>query len=494
MPPPNLRDLFYEDIGSRLEPMVNDHLIDRTSGAMDHRLHRPTPRDVALICDRPWEGSSCGYISVWRDENEYRMYYRGSTTEGTKEGADGSSPVAIACATSSDGIHWERPNLGVCEFKGSKKNNIVFTGIGSDYLGLHGFTPFRDNNPEAPRSARYKAVGAPNMTPNDGLYAMQSSDGWNWSLLHPEPIITEGRFDSQNLAFWDAQRGEYRAYFRDSWRGETTRFRDIKTCTSPDFVHWSKPQWLHYPGARAEALYTNQVSPYFRAPHIYLGFPTRYFDRGLCPGLEPLSELEERWKLMQQGEARCGTALTDGLFMSSRDGVVFHRWDEAFLRPGPQVRGNWVYGDNYQAWGIIETPSAVEHEPDELSIFATENYQRDPVLIRRYSLRVDGFASMHAAGRGGEFTTHPIRFSGDTLFLNFSTAASGGIRIEVQDAQGTPFNGFHLHEAPEIFGDSLAYPVFWKDGASLAQLQDKTIRLRFVMKDADLYALRFSNG
>jgi hypothetical protein len=183
--------------------------------------------------------------------------------------------------------------------------------------------------------------------------------------------------------------------------------------------------------------------------------------------------------------------LTDGLFMSSRDGQSFHRWDEAFIRPGPQLRRNWTYGDNYQCWGILQTPSAIEHEPDELSVFATENYFRGPVYIRRYTLRMDGFASAHAPGRGGELITRPIRFDGDTLFLNFATSAAGSIRIEIQDAEGEAIENFRLHEAPEIFGDAIDQPVPWKQGASLGDLRGQTVRLRFALSDADLYAFRF---
>ena len=92
------------------------------------------------------------------------------------------------------------------------------------------------------------------------------------------PVITDGVFDSQNLAFWDDLRGEYRAYFRDL----KEEIRDIKTCTSKDFLHWTPGAWLEYPGAPVEHLYTNQVVPYYRAPHIFLGFPSRYVHDRAC--------------------------------------------------------------------------------------------------------------------------------------------------------------------------------------------------------------------
>ncbi len=282
-------------------------------------------------------------------------------------------------------------------------------------------------------------------------------------------------------------REEYRVYWRDFRNG----LRDIKTAVSKDFLTWSEPVWLSYPGAPAEELYTNQILPYFRAPHILLGFPTRYLDRGWSDSMRALPELEHRLK-RSEDSPREGTALTDGLFMSSRDGIAFFRWDRVFIRPGLRSADNWVYGDNYQAWGIIETKSAIESAPDELSIFATESYWTgSSSQLRRFTLRTDGFVSASASNAGGEFITKPIIFAGSKLALNFSTSAAGSIRIEIQAADGTPVPGFTLADAPEIFGDALDQVVPWKDNHTLAELSGKALRVRFQMKEADLYAFRF---
>ena len=64
------------DIGSRLELFVDDFLIDRMDGAA-LTLHKPVPQDVALVNDRSWEGSDIGYVTVFKDGDLYRMYYRG---------------------------------------------------------------------------------------------------------------------------------------------------------------------------------------------------------------------------------------------------------------------------------------------------------------------------------------------------------------------------------------------------------------------------------
>ena len=115
----------------------------------------------------------------------------------------------VTCyAESKDGIHWTKPNLGLFEWKWSKENNIVWLGPGT-----HNFTAFRDANPAAPAEARYKAFGGVGSF-GGGLVPFTSPDCVHWTLGQEKPVITNGAFDSQNLAFWDTDRGEYRAYWR----------------------------------------------------------------------------------------------------------------------------------------------------------------------------------------------------------------------------------------------------------------------------------------
>jgi hypothetical protein len=66
------------------------------------------------------------------------------------------------------------------------------------------------------------------------------------------------------------------------------------------------------------------------------------------------------------------------------------------------------------------------------------------------------------------------------------------VQIEIQDASGQALPGFALTDMPELFGDEFESPATWKNGTSLAALSGKTVRLRIVMRDADLYALRFA--
>lgn len=471
------------------------------------RLHPPIPREIVLRTDRPWEGNACGYMSFFRDTDRIRLYYKTcnlgirENTNRAGEDNDGlfwSHPEYVAYAESYDGSHFTRPDLGLIEYRNwngtaihePKKNNLILESTQDKAFRPHGFSVFLDTNPTTPPAERYKAVAAqPNCGPEGGqLFALTSADGIHWHLRQA-PIITGFAFDSQNLAFWDKTHQCYRAYLRAYRSGEG---RIIMTATSPDFQTWTQPQQINLPGAIKHELYTNQVMPYPRAPHILLGFPTRYVERQWCRGMEILPDVDIRRRRANIRE-RYGTAITEGLFMAGRDGKTFHLWDEAFLRPGPQTSKSWAYGDQYQGWGLLETPAALEDAPNELSFYASESYFLDQNgLFRRYSLRLDGFVSVNAPLTGGTVTTPPLTFNGAHLQLNISTSAAGSARVALEYPDGTAVPGYGLTDCHEIFGDMIQYPVAWKEKSDCAPLINRPVRLRFELHDADLYAFRFA--
>src|SRR6185295_7188037 len=194
-----------------------------------------------------------------------------------------------------------------------------------------------------------------------GLFALKSADGLHWSRIDEKPIIAKGAFDSQNLAFWDPIRKHYWCYLRDFHSG----LRDIRVATSPDFRTWTAPEMLRYVDSPDEQLYTNQVLPYYRAPHLFVGFPTRYVELPKSAALAQLPDQPHRQGRMKF-QPRYGFAVTEGLFMTSRDGRTFRRWGEAFVRPGIERKDNWIYGDGYQNWGLLETASDQAGAPPEL--------------------------------------------------------------------------------------------------------------------------------
>lgn len=511
-------------IGTRRELFVDSSLVESLSGEAELRLHHPTSREIAIVHDAPWEGSGCVYHSVFQDGDRYRMYYAAGHLEVTEKGVNAGTHGQFLCyAESSDGIRWHKPNLGMVEFSGSTANNIV---LAAEQIGDVKTVPgepavFKDANPAAPPESRYKAVIVAGYKDSHrrGLFAYQSPDGLKWTPMTDQPVLVDDAFDSQNLAFWDGEACCYRAYWRyfagggydaEVWNPQGDR--GIRMATSTDFLHWEKPRDLRYVDSPSEQLYTNAVKPYHRAPHLLIGFPMRYVERGhrddkkheaRAPGtpdkvekwsasLRALPELEHRlWRA--RSSERYGRAITEGLLMASRDGVTFKRWNDAFLPPGIERPGTWNYGHQFLAWHLVETPSSLEGAPNELSLYATEGYWTGKSdSLRRYTLRMDGFVSAHAPMSGGELVTKPIVFDGSRLTLNFATSAAGTVRVELQDGNGKPVEGYALNDCEELFGDTLERTVVWNGSTDASKLAGQPIRLRFVLNDADVFAYRFA--
>jgi hypothetical protein len=241
-------------------------------------------------------------------------------------------------------------------------------------------------------------------------------------------------------------------------------------------------------------MYTNQVAPYYRAPQILMGFPTRFVTRPLTPHARELEPVKTRAQFAKsvEGAGYTGAEITDGLFMSSRDGRAFHRWSEAFLRPGPEAQGRWIYGDNYQSYGLFETAASEPGLPREISFHFNEGAWRDDMhRLRRYTMRLDGFVSLQATLDGGEMITKPLTFVGKKLTVNYATSAMGRLRIEIQDDAGNALPGFSLDDADEMFGDNVEQTITWKGNSDVSPLAGRAVRLRFQLHDGDLYSFRF---
>ena len=83
-------------------------------------------------------------------------------------------------------------------------------------------------------------------------------------------------------------------------------------------------------------------------------------------------------------------------------------------------------------------------------------------------------------------------FNGSRLILNYSTSAVGRIRVEMQDPEGTPIPGFEEISCDEIYGDEISRIVSWGKNPDVSALSGRPVRLRFLLKDADLYSFRFT--
>ena len=442
------------DIGTGRQLFVDDYWVASITGA-ERKLHSPVRREIAIAADNPWEEGGVSYLVTFPDGEGYRGWYRCDTAVGLSDHASIAAHVV-----SKDGVHWDKPEVGANDFRGSTKNNLVWTGPGIN------LAPFLDANPSASEAEKYKAI----IREGKVLIALASPDGLHWNKIREEPVLTDGPFDTLNLPFWDTWREEYVIYTRGV-AGSGNFFggvRWIRRATSKDFLNWSALEDIDPGEAPYEELYTNSCVQYERAPGTYLMFPSRFvIDRIPDPD----------WAF--------GSGVNDIAFMSSRDGLNFDRsFMGAFLRPGLDQE-NWHERGIYMETGILQT------SPEEMSLFVSEHLRYPSARINRYTLRTDGFVSVNARYGGGEFTSRPFVFCGSELEMNYSTSAVGSVQVEIQDDAGHPMPGLSLADAPEKFGDEIDGVYNWNSNESPGRLAGTTVRLRFVLKDADLYAFRF---
>ena len=446
------------NINSRLELFVDDWLIEEMNG-VSLQMHSPIPQEVVLEFNQPWEGSISYDPVVMKEGDRYRLWYRGCGSESTWE------DQCTAYAESADGVHWERPTLGIFEFNGNRENNIVLQGTEAKALCV-----FKDSNPKTPDSERYKAIGVgPPIDKRATLRGFTSPDGVHWQTLDRDPILIAPddpwpMFDSHNVAFWDALQNRYVAYTR-GWI--PPGIRAIRRSVSDDFRHWSELEFIDLGDSPTEHLYKNACTQYFRAPHIYLMFPKRFV---------PDRKFDKDWP---------ASGLSESVFMTSRDGV---HWDRRFMEPFIGLGSDpdsWTDRNLYVGVGVVPTGSA------EMSVYFMEHYRRPSIRLRRGALRTDGFVSVNAPYAGGEFLTKPLIFEGDKLVVNYTTSVAGGLRAEIQDAEGQPIDGYRLSQCVEIFGDEIERVVRWENGSDVGSLAGRAVRLRFVMAAADLYAIQF---
>ena len=164
--------------------------------------------------------------------------------------------------------------------------------------------------------------------------------------------------------------------------------------------------------------------------------------------------------------------------MTARGNAPYDRtFREALIRPGLDP-ARWGNRSNYAALDVVPT------SPTEMSIYHEGSGDR-------FVMRTDGFASVHVGADSGEMVTRPLRFAGKELVINYSTSAGGSVQVELQNESGQPIPDFALSDSRNLVGDAIEQTVRWTKGSDVSSLAGQPVRLRFVMQDADLFAIQF---
>ncbi|MBE6883178.1 MAG: hypothetical protein E7487_01080 [Ruminococcaceae bacterium] len=503
------------NLGKKREMFWDNYLVDDSLTTAQNRMQKPVCMGTVFWLDNKLEDNAVSYPCIMKDDKGYRMYYIAwHRQQSSFKDDEISTTVSRVCVLESqDGLKWTRPNVGLYEFEGNTNNNIV---IPEQDFRDNAFV-FYDTNPNCPPEEKYKCFvdGIPAKNEEErrrpgamkrGLWYYYSADGYKFHCYGLVSVC--GNFDTLNTARWDGER--YVAYIRnyhgfpmDHASGAITvngiedvnahsipgadknlGIRDIRVMYSDDFRNWTRPERIHFNDEHDIPMYTNNVIVYDRAPHILIGMPVRYCERtSWTPNFDQMPRVEFRKECIAAGLPREGLAITDCIFMWSRDGMNWDRSMESFMTPRYETAYNWVYGDCYPSYGYVD-------EGDENINFFTIEYscvKKTGKPLVRHRIRKDGFGFYWSGGKEETLVTKPIIFEGSKLHLNFEGSAFGHLYVEVLTEDGKN----SLCKSFEIFGDNIDRLVALEDGTDFSRFAGQPIRLKFTMLDTKLYSLKF---
>jgi len=422
------------------------------------KVHEPAvDSSLAIAADRPWEQ---GYISPYstflEDGGTLRCWY---------ENGGG-----IGYAESHDGVAWKKPNLGLQEWNGSTANNLID-------INRHGHGIFIDL--AAAESERYKMVSCHWTETERKVLGAVSADGLHWTPL-PQPLMEHQHADTQNIALYDAEQGKYVLYTRQM-DGVSNR-RGVNRSVSDSFRHFpdSEPVLENNPlDAPDLDIYCNGYSPWPGATDAHL----------------------MRLSMYERTPDTMNVHLATG-----RDGVFWHRplGQDPWIETVPSAEG--AYNTVYACAGVIPTGNGewstyvgVNHRMHNEPLERKTGALGESGLVRA-AVREDGFVSVSSRGRGG-FWTVPFELNSDSININAHTLYSGFLRCQILSSSpgdvgsDTRFirtiEGHTLEDCQPLVGDHVDAPLTWKGSADLSHLRGQTVRLRFDLYKADLYAIKF---
>lgn len=439
------------DLTGPWQLFLDDHVI--ASKANIVRTYHPFEKHAGnpiMVVDQPWEHNVINCTTVLPDEDGsgFRMWYYCWTHKSDPD--RGHSLYA----TSKDGIHWEKPKLGLHPWKVDGSTNNNFVGAGGSIL----------HTPDDPVPAqRYKAI-------SPGKYMFSTSpDGLRWEPLSKEQIFSAG--DTGHV-MWDPLTKKYRGYAKVNALVGGLRRRAIGYSEGTGFESWPAlrlimspddfdDRWVKPGSVQRTHFYNCPVVAY---QSLYLGFMMIYRaedDEGYFHG--PI--------FME--------------LVTSRDGIHWLREEgnrPPMLEGGPER--SWDHG--------MVTASSLLIVGDELRLYYSgydglHDYLPFHSAIGLATLRKDGFASLDGEDNPGTVTTKRLKGLSGKQHLNCK-AGAGLLQVEVLDANGRVIPGYGRKDFNEPRGDGVDQVVTWQDHDELPAGQ--TLRLRFHLKNASLYSFK----
>ena len=477
---------------------LDDRFIEETSG-LARRFCEPVKcaDNPVIRADRVWERDAAFVDSglVIYDEHQglFKAWYQG----GACHGPDDKSNMCYAI--SADGVKWDKPSLGLVEFKGSNENNIVLMTP----CMMHDPSVIVDRGDVDPQR-RFKAVwwgGREDESQEDGWLlghcVGSSPDGIHWTR-HPDNPVWVGDAEVGVPFGLERRQGKFVMYSSADGYG----MRIVARTESDDFVNWELPPKLVFqsddqdpPGTEMGGLsavdydgtYVGMLWVIHNLPDFTSEEWRGIVERNICQGFfGPPIELNA---------TRCRIMSTE--LVTSLDGITWKRiyrhpyipygaegsWDECIVLGGrPFVARDRILiyytgqGRTKQTPGFGK-PQRIADWPCETGLA---------------TLRLDGFVSLEAGAAEGMLMTKAILLNGTDLRIN-ADASSGYVRAEILDVNGQPIQGFTKETARPITEDQLWARASWAGKPNVSDLRGRQIKLRFFLRNADLYSVSISN-
>ncbi len=454
-----------------------DAMVVEESAGLERVFHVAVkhPANPVLRAEQAWEktGAYSGpylYGTVMWDEGKLRMWYHGH-----------SGGYLNGYAESRDGVAWTKPSLGLCEYQGSKDNNL-FLSVCTDPEEKPPFASSGQcHNPSvikqdwekdpAKRYALY-CYGADYRRPRVAF----SPDGLRWSFV--KETAEKGLFGSGDVV--NFCRDPYRQRFVATMKTGNRRGRAAGVAVSSDGLTWTKP--IESPVMVADDLDPDATQiygmPVFCYQGLYLGLPWIYNSRWFKDGAYTDQRMYEAEK-----SSPC-----------TMDVQLAWSWDLVNWTRPPQRRpfiprggeGAFDSGMIYTARGPVEMG-------DELWFYyggwvGAHNQTSARSNIGVATLRLDGFCSVHAGEQEGWLISRVEQLGVPRVTINAKTGQGGVVLAEVLDLENRVVPGFSRAECVPFSGDAVAHTLTWRTAEFPAESRFAERKIRFILKNADLYS------
>jgi hypothetical protein len=510
----------HKDVGETpfmTELFLDNQLLEVTPG-VSRRLHKPKKHllNPVVRSERWCEGNYIEpYTTMYDPEDKLFKMWARAGSDWKARYLDGHAAFMLYF-TSKDGVHWDRPELGLMAIAGRRDHNIVFTSDTVAATGPDGSQrkksfvvpsqPMRPQGKKAffwavnkhphPKDASEKFVALAIVQDHRrGAHLVTSPDGIHWTCAEapfwqtPNDVSGNGD-DCLMHMIYDRAKGKWALYRRiipefsermiadasDRERKAVDRYyRSYAYAESDDLREWTNHRFILSMDADDPADTELYQFACHKIEANYVGYMSVYY-----LGRQSLD--------IQLATSRDGLNFTrvcrGDAFIPSGSQGYYDYMAMACSQPEPIVVNDTVYL-YYAAANFSHSVNVARADPETLKVGAS-----------LATFKRDRFASLETSDRDPgpcRVVTKPFTVRHPKLFLNAATWLKGSIRVEALTRDWQPILGFTQAQAREIRGDALDHPVRWNNNVEVGKLLGREIRLKFYMTRARIHAMTLCN-